>query len=102
MTEDDTKDLEVLFDVLDRALTSENPAVKDALRQLMVIVALSDDRQKDKNVDGPLKRLLLMVQHMDGRISAIEREKWIKQSHADRPKQDWSKAKKWQPPEIQE
>ena len=101
MTETDVEDLEVLFDALDHALTSDNPAVKDALQQLMVIVALSTSRQKDKHVNGPLKRLLLMVQHMDGRISALEREKWVKQKHADRP-EDWSKAKKWQPPEIQE
>jgi hypothetical protein len=98
MTETDVEDLETLFGVLDRALTSDNPAVQDALRQLVVTVALATPNQKEKNIDGPLKRLLLMVQHMDGRISALEREKWVKQSQADRP--DWSKAKKWQPPKI--
>lgn len=94
MEQPDEENLEILFDVFDKALTSENPAVKAALKELVLAVALTTGHGREKSVDGPLKKLLLMVQHMDGRISAIEREKWKK------PEVNWDQAKKWVPPKI--
>lgn len=90
----DEENLEVLFDVLDKAITSDNPAVQSALKELMLTVALTTGQNREKTVDGPLKRLLLMVQHMDGRISAMEREKWKK------PEVNWDQAKKWKAPPL--
>jgi hypothetical protein len=78
MTTDDFTDIEHLIEAFDIALTSDNPLVKDALRQLLVATALTTGNNRSKIVDGPLKKMLLMLQHMDGRISALERKQWAK------------------------
>jgi hypothetical protein len=76
MTQDDFTDVEHLVEAFDIAITSDNPLVKDALRQLLVATALTSGNNRSKIVDGPLKKLLLMLTHMDGRISALERRQW--------------------------
>lgn len=95
MEKSDELDLELLFDVFDQALTSDNPLVKEALTKLILATALTTEHGRKKSAEGPLKKLLLMVQHMDGRISQLEREKWIK-----KPETNWDQAKKWVPPKI--
>jgi hypothetical protein len=76
MTQDDFTDVEHLVEAFDIAMTSDNPLVKDALRQLLVATALTSGNNRSKIVDGPLKKLLLMLTHMDGRISSLERKQW--------------------------
>ena len=78
MTADDFTDIEHLVEAFDIAIKSDDPFVKDALRQLLVATALTNGNNRSKIVDGPLKRMLLMLQHMDGRISALERKQWAK------------------------
>ena len=79
MTNDDFDDIENLVEAFDIALTSDNPLVKDTLRQLLIATALTNGNNRSKIVDGPLKKMLLMLQHMDGRISALERKQWTKE-----------------------
>jgi hypothetical protein len=76
MTQDDFTDVEHLVEAFDIAMTSDNPLVKDALRQLLVATALTSGNNRSKIVDGPLKKLLLMLTHMDGRLSSLERKQW--------------------------
>jgi len=78
MTTDDFADIEHLVEAFDIAIKSDDPFVKDALRQLLVATALTNGNNRSKIVDGPLKKMLLMLQHMDGRISALERKQWAK------------------------
>jgi hypothetical protein len=78
MTTDDYNDIEHLVEAFDIAIKSDDPFVKDALRQLLVATALTNGNNRSKIVDGPLKKMLLMLQHMDGRISALERKEWTR------------------------
>lgn len=78
MTTDDFDDIEHLVEAFDIAIKSDDPFVKDALRQLLVATALTNGNNRSKIVDGPLKKMLLMLQHMDGRISALERKEWTR------------------------
>ena len=82
MTQDDFTDVEHFVEAFDIAMTSENPLVKDALRQLLVATALTSVNNRSKIVDGPLKKLLLMLTHMDGRVSALERKQWANLAQA--------------------
>ena len=56
-------DLERLTELLDEALTSDDPRVKNALRQLMMIVVLTsedhEDREKQRLTSrvGPMRRM---------------------------------------------
>ena len=67
-------DLERFVDMFDQALTSDDPRVKNALRQLMMMVILTDidnheGQQKVKH-DGPLRR---MQQDMRDQFRWIQR-----------------------------
>jgi|GEM_PF-6434884 len=52
-------DLERLTEMFDRAMTSDDPRVKNALRQLMMMVILTDsgDNEADVRAQGPLRRM---------------------------------------------
>ena len=55
-------DLERLTELFDEALTSDDPRVKNALRQLMMMVILTSDDHEDKDRGlygrrGPLRRM---------------------------------------------
>lgn len=57
----DEVDLNQLIHLLDTALTSENPAVKDALRKLLFIVALTDSNNSEPTVAGVLASTLRKI-----------------------------------------
>jgi hypothetical protein len=55
-------DLERLTELFDEALTSDDPRVKNALRQLMMMVVLTSDDHEDKDKGmhgrrGPMRRM---------------------------------------------
>jgi hypothetical protein len=55
-------DLERLTELFDEALTSDDPRVKNALRQLMMVVILTSDDHEDKDRGlygrrGPMRRM---------------------------------------------
>jgi hypothetical protein len=55
-------DLERLTELFDEALTSDDPRVKNALRQLMMMVILTSDEHEDKDRGlngrrGPMRRM---------------------------------------------
>jgi hypothetical protein len=69
------EDLESLAEMLDTALTSQDPRVVSALRQLMIMVALtSPDVAADKNTLGPIRRLMSRVDDLHQRMERVEYE----------------------------
>ena len=69
------EDLESLAQMLDTALTSQDPRVVSALRQLMIMVALTrPDVAADKNTLGPIRRLMARVDDLHQRVERMEYE----------------------------
>ena len=69
------QDLESLAEMLDTALTSQDPRVVSALRQLMIMVALTrPDVAADKNTLGPIRRLMSRVDDLHQRMERMEYE----------------------------
>jgi hypothetical protein len=69
------EDLESLAEMLDTALTSQDPRVVSALRQLMIMVALTrPDVAADKNTLGPIRRLMSRVDDLHQRVERMEHE----------------------------
>lgn len=71
----DQDNLEPLAEMLDTALTSQDPRVVSALRQLMIMVALTrPDVAADKNTLGPIRRLMSRVDDLHQRMERLEYE----------------------------
>jgi hypothetical protein len=69
------EDLESLAEMLDTALTSQDPRVVSALRQLMIMVALtSPDVAAPSNPLGPIRRLMSRVDDLHQRMERMEYE----------------------------
>jgi hypothetical protein len=68
-------DLERFIEMFDEAMTSDDPRVKNALRQLMMMVILTSGDHEDKTRDaGPLRRILNDMHHMNRRLSQMEED----------------------------
>lgn len=70
-------DLEKFVDLFDTAMSSDNPTIQRALRNLLMIAAMVDAETANKDA-GPLRRLVEDIKHLNRRISDME----IKQSWA--------------------
>lgn len=67
-------DLERFIDMFDEAMTSQDPRVIDALRNLLMIVTLTRPEVRathDRN-SGPLRRLFEDMHHLNRRLYDIE------------------------------
>jgi hypothetical protein len=63
--------IEELFKVLDSAFTSNNPAVKKALKNFLMIAAIV--HAEDSNpVEGPMQKLLRKIDDLERQIRALE------------------------------
>lgn len=68
-------DLEQFIDLFDTALASDNPAVKRALKNLLMIATLVDsDIPAEQRVRGPLRRLVDDLQNINRRLSQLEHD----------------------------
>ena len=65
-------DLDRFIRMFDEALTSEDPRVIDALRGLLMIVALTRPESKSTIERGPLRRLVDDVTNLNRRLGAVE------------------------------
>ena len=69
------QDLESLAEMLDTALTSQDPRVVSALRQLMIMVALTRPDIAAPNTPlGPIRRLMSRVDDLHQRVERMEYE----------------------------
>ena len=80
MKEKDAADyeLERIINLFDEALTSKDPRVKNALRQLLMIVVLTSNEHEDRQypvdkVEGPLRQLHNDIYNLNRRVSDLER-----------------------------
>lgn len=71
-------DLETFVDLFDTAMTSDNPAVKKALKNLILISTLVDANSDHGLRQGPLRRLVEDIKHLNQRVSSLESEKQYK------------------------
>jgi hypothetical protein len=66
-------DLQRVFELFDTALTSKDERVVNALRSLLMIVALTDPEDADAKGDiGPLRAMERDLNSMHGRIRGLE------------------------------
>ena len=65
-------DLDQFVRMFDEALTSQDPRVIDALRGLLMIVALTRPEAKTSVERGPLRRLVDDVTNLNRRLGAVE------------------------------
>lgn len=65
-------DLETLFRLLDTALTSNDPNIKAALKNLLVITALFAAHTPQKAIVGPISEILTRLSSIERRISDLE------------------------------
>lgn len=65
-------DLDRFIRMFDEALTSEDPRVIDALRGLLMIVALTRPEARTSIERGPLRRLVDDVTNLNRRLGAVE------------------------------
>jgi hypothetical protein len=75
-------DLETFIDLFDTAMTSDNPAVQKALKNLILISALVNSKSDHSLRQGPLRRLVEDVKHLNQRVSSLEMEKQYKTTYA--------------------
>ena len=65
-------DLDRFINMFDEALTSQDPRVIDALRGLLMIVALTRPEAKTAVERGPLRRLVNDVTNLNRRLGVVE------------------------------
>jgi hypothetical protein len=65
-------DLDRFINMFDEALTSKDPRVIDALRGLLMIVALTRPEAKTSVERGPLRRLVNDVTNLNRRLGVVE------------------------------
>lgn len=76
-------DLERMIDMLDEAMTSDDPRVLECLRNLMMIVALVKPEVRGEHHarrNGPLRQLFEDMKHLNRRLTKVEEELTAQQS----------------------
>jgi hypothetical protein len=69
-------DLETFVDLFDTAMSSDNPAVQRALKNLLMIAAIVNAEDPEAGMrQGPLRRVLEDQKNIASRLSRIENEK---------------------------
>lgn len=64
-------DLENFVRLFDTAMTSDNPTVRKAFKNLMIVATLVDSDNENKNI-GPLENLLREVRSLHSRVRVLE------------------------------
>ena len=86
-------DLERFVDMFDKALTSRDPRVMDALRGLMMMVTLTRPESRQHLIEdrqsGPLRRMFEDMNQLHRRIERVEEE--LRQAERSRSKDDYYK-----------
>lgn len=68
-------DMERFIDMFDTAMTSDDPRIKNALRQLMMMVILTEPEDKNTGLtyrSGPLRRLYEDVRNLNTRLTNLD------------------------------
>jgi hypothetical protein len=65
-------DFKHLLDVLDVALSSDNPAVRDQLQKLLMIATLVSTENPSKRMNGPLSQIFEEITILRNRVGRME------------------------------
>ena len=66
-------DLETFVDLFDTALTSNNPTVKRAFKNLLLVAAIAQSEETTNGLrQGPLRRLVDDISHLNKRLGNLE------------------------------
>lgn len=69
-------DLETFVDLFDTAITSDNPAVKQALKNLLLIATMvQSETPKEKHITGPLRQVIDDIQTLSRRLYNVETQR---------------------------
>jgi hypothetical protein len=69
-------DLETFVDLFDTAMTSDNPAVKKAFKNLLMVAAIVHAKQDEfDSRKGPLRRLVDDIHNLNRRLTNLEDQK---------------------------
>lgn len=72
-------DIQEFAKMFDAALASDNPSVKKALQNFMMVAALvhaQEEVENDERLSGPLETLIKQIEDLQHRISRLEAEKY--------------------------
>jgi len=75
---DENFDLETFVDLFDTAMSSDNPTVKRAFKNLMMVAALAEAENGTKT--GPLRNLVEKMKSYENRLAALEWQSNMKNS----------------------
>lgn len=70
----DDINLETLVDLLDKAMSSEDPIIKDQLRKLLMVVALTNTGNASEKIDGPLSAVFNDFAKLQATVNALTRK----------------------------
>lgn len=65
-------DIQELARLIDTALSSDNPSVKKALRNFMLIVSIVDSENTESTIRGPFAELFNKIDQLTRRIEKLE------------------------------
>lgn len=74
-------DLETFVDLFDTAMSSDNPTVKKAFKNLMMVAALVEGENQDPKF-GPLRGLLKTIENLQQKVSVLEMNQY-KNNHVN-------------------
>jgi hypothetical protein len=76
-------DLETFVDLFDAALTSDNPAVKKALKNLLLITTMvQSELSAEERMKGPLRQVIDDIRNLNRRLERVEDQKIYPQTPA--------------------
>jgi hypothetical protein len=74
-------DLETFIDLFDTAMSSDNPAVQKALKNLLLIATMvQSELTPEQRVKGPLRQVIDDIQNLNRRLGRLEDQKIYPQS----------------------
>lgn len=74
----DNADIQELARLIDTALSSDNPSVKKALRNFMLIVSIVDSENTESTIKGPFSELFSRIDSLTRRLEILERNDYNK------------------------
>ena len=78
-------DINEFAKMFDAALASDNPAVKKALRNFMIVAAIvhAQELNEDKRLAGPFESLLKKVQDLESMVRELQNNRTYKDQYTD-------------------
>ena len=78
-------DIKEFAQMFDAALASDNPAVKKALRNFMMVAAIvhAQELNEDERLEGPFESLLKKVQALESMVRELQNNRTYKDNYRD-------------------